>query len=337
MMHMSLTGYQHLAFPNLSCSRIHDHSATYIKSASIDLVAFQECGIDLPGSAALLLASFSNILGLHSASSDILVGILSAGTILPCRFCWNTETVWGDLVDEARRSLDRITGPNLTESELKNELGLKEDQSPFTALFVLDGPENVCIPDNLLSSPLLLFDHSAALLSFRTSSRLVHPAVADQLLSQIVFLSMHAAQHSISEISSHPSYPADYASAVQCLSSEARASVYDHIRPVAIATDFILPYIQADPNAPAVCWYPTLAAGPRDSLVPETLSYGNLHIQANKLARYLISQQLKPEDRVAVCMDRNPLFHIVLFGVLRAGGCYVPVGINKSSFLYVLI
>lgn len=319
-----LTGYQHVAFPDLSDSRIHDHSVTYVKSASIDLVAFQECGIDLPRSAAMLLASFSNILGLYSASSDILVGILSAGTIFPCRFCWNAETVWGDLVDVARRSLDGITCQIFTESELKNELGLKEDQSPFTALFALDGPENLCIPDDL-RSPLLLFDPSAALLSFRTSSCLVHPAVADQLLSQIVVLSVHAARNPILKISSHPSYPTDFASAVQCLSLEARASVYGHIRPVVIATDFILPYVQADPDAPAVCWYPTLATGPRDSLVPETLTYGNLHIQANKLARYLISQQLKPEDRVAVCMDRNPLFHIVLFGVLRAGGCYVPI------------
>ncbi|KAG1878019.1 hypothetical protein DFJ58DRAFT_835671 [Suillus subalutaceus] len=280
---------------------------------------------NLPGSAALLLASFCNILGLYCASSDILVGILSAGTILPCRFSWTPETVWCDLVDQARRSLDRIAGPNFTESELTSELGLKEDQSPFTALFVLDAPENVNIPDDLLGSPLLLFDPSAALLSIWTSSRLVHPAVADQLLSQIAFLSLRAAQNPISNISSPPSYPTDFASAVQCLSSEARASVYDHIRPVAIATDFILPYVQADPNAPAVCWYPTLTAGPRDNLVTETLSYGDLHIQANKLARYLISQQLKPEDRVAVCMDRNPLFHIVLFGVLRAGGCYVPI------------
>lgn len=327
--HMFLTGYHHVAFPDLSDgrsrNRIHDHSATYVKSTSLDLMAFQDCGIDLPGSAALLLASFCNILGLYSASSDILLGILSAGTILPCRFCWNPETVWGDLVDEARRSLDRIAGPNFTESELTTELGLKEDQSPFTALFVLDGPENVNIPDDLLGSPLLLFDPSTALLSIWTSSHLVHPAVADQLLSQIAFLSVHAAQNPISKISSPPSYPTDFASALQCLSSEARASVYNHIRPVAIATDFILPYVQADPDSPAVCWYSALTTGPRDNLVSETLSYGDLHVQANKLARYLISQQLKPEDRVAVCMDRNPLFHIVLFGVLRAGGCYVPI------------
>ncbi|KAG2158199.1 uncharacterized protein EDB93DRAFT_1077366 [Suillus bovinus] len=322
---MFLTGYQHVAFPDLSDSRVHHNSTTYVKSASLDLVAFQQCGIDTPGSAALLLASFCNILGLYCASSDILVGILSAGATLPSRFRWNAETVWGDLVDEARRSLHETASPNFTESELKSELGLKEDQSPFTALFVLadSGPENVYIPDDL-RSPLLLFDPSAALLSVRTSSRLVHPAVADQLLAQIAVLSVHAAQNLISKISSPP-YPADFASTFQCLSSEARASVYGHIRPVTIATDFILPYVQADPNALAVCWYPTLPAGPRDNLVPETLSYGDLHVQANKLGRYLISQQLKPEDRVAVCMDRNPLFHIVLFGILRAGGCYVPI------------
>ncbi|KAG2157195.1 hypothetical protein DEU56DRAFT_8353 [Suillus clintonianus] len=322
--HMFLTGYQHVSYPDLSDSRNHDHSASYIKSISLDLVPFQERGIDLPGCAALLLASFCNILGLYCASSDIVVGILSGDTILPGRFRWDAEAVWRDLVDEASRSLDRTAGPNFTESELRSELGLKEDQSPFTALFVLDGLESLHNPD-FQSSPLLLFDPSAALLSFRTASRLVHPAVVDQLLSQIVVLSVHAAQNPTSKISSPPSYPAVFTSAVKCLSTDARASVYDHIRPVAIATDFILPYVQAYPNAPAVCWYHTLSAGPRDNLVPETLSYGDLHVQANRLARYLISQQLKPADRVAVCMDRNPLFHIVLFGVLRAGGCYVPI------------
>lgn len=324
--HIFLTGYQHVAFPDLSNSRIHhdDHSATYVKSASLDSMASQGCAVDLPGSPALLLASFSNILGVYCASSDILIGVLSAGTIIPCRFRWNTDTVWADLVDEARRSLDRIASPNFTESELTSELGLKEDQSPFTALFVLDGPENVYIPDDPLKSPLLSFNPSAALLSFRTSSRLVHPAAADQLLSHIVVLSMHAAQNLASKISSPPSYPADFASAVQCLSSETRTPVYQHVPPVAIATDFLLPYVKADPDAPAVHWYPTLTVGPRN-IVPETLSYGDLHLQANKLARYLISQQLKPEDRVAVCMDRNLLFHVVLYGILRAGGCYVPI------------
>ncbi|KAG0707677.1 hypothetical protein DFH29DRAFT_1053034 [Suillus ampliporus] len=309
--HMFLTGYQHVAFPDLSDSRIHDNSATYVKSVTLDLVPFQERGIDLPGSAVLLLASFCNILGLYCASSDIIVGVVSPGGPVPSRFRWDAEMVWDNLVDEARRSLDGTAGSKFTESELKSELGLKMDQSPFTALFVLVGPENLHIPDDSL--PLLSFDTSAALLSIRTSSRL------------IVVLSAHAAQNPTSKISSPPLYPADFASAVECLSTDARASVYEHIRPVAIATDFILPYVQAYPNTPAVCWYHTLSAGPKDKLVPETLSYGDLHVQANRLARYLISRQLKPEDRVAVCMDRNPLFHIVLFGVLRAGGCYVPI------------
>ncbi|KAG1756694.1 uncharacterized protein EDB91DRAFT_31035 [Suillus paluster] len=323
--HTFLTGYQHVAFPDLSDSRIHDNSATYVKSVSLDLVPFRERGMELPASAALLLASFCNILGLYCASSDIMIGILLPDGLVPGRFCLDAEMVWDNLVDEARRSLDGITGPKFTESELKSELGLKKDQSPFTALFILDGPENLHIPDDSLRSPLLLFDSSAALLSFRASSRLVHPSVANQLLSQIVVLSVHAAQNLTSKISSPPPYPADFASAIECLSTDARASVYKHISPVAIATDFILPYVQAYPNAPAVCWYHTLSAGLKDTLVPETLSYGDLHVRANRLARYLISRKLKPEDRVAVCMDRNPLFHIVLFGVLRAGGCYVPI------------
>ncbi|OAX41962.1 hypothetical protein K503DRAFT_863459 [Rhizopogon vinicolor AM-OR11-026] len=320
---MSLTDYQHVAVPDLSDTRIHDDSTIYVKSVSFDLMPFQEHRPELHDSTSLLLASFCSILGLYCASSDIMVGVLSVGGVVPSRLRWDAETVWGDLVDEARRFVDGSAGTKFTESG--SVLPVKKDQSPFTALFGLDGPENLHIPDDFCTVPVLLFNPSASLLSFRTSSRLIHPSVADQLLSQILVLSVHAARNPTSKISSSPPYPADLASVVESLSKDARASVYDYIRPVAISTDFILPHVQAYPHAPAVYWYPTLPAGPNEKLVPETLSYGDLHVQANRLARYLISRQLKPEDRVAICMDRNCLFHVVLFGLLRAGGCYVPI------------
>lgn len=333
-----LTGYKHVAMPDLSESRLHDNSTIYVKSISLDLIPFQERGLEIYDSTALLLASFCNILGLYCASSDIMVGILSVGGVIPSRLRWDADSMlWGDLVDNSRRSLDGSAGAKFTESELKANLVLEKDQSPFTALFGLEGSEDLHIPGDFCRIPVLLFNPSAGLLSFRTSSCLIHPSAADQLLSQILVLSVYAARNPTSKISSPPPYPVGLASAVECRSTDARASVYGHIRPVAIATDFILPYVQAYSDAPAVCWYPTLSVDPKDKFDPETLSYGDLHVQANKLARYLISRQLKPEDRVAVCMDRNPLFHIVLFGVLRAGGCYVPVCTKKLYFLCSLI
>ncbi|KAI6036051.1 hypothetical protein BKA83DRAFT_4622833 [Pisolithus microcarpus] len=47
---------------------------------------------------------------------------------------------------------------------------------------------------------------------------------------------------------------------------------------------------------------------------------------------------LLPEDRVAVCMDRNPMFHVVLFGILRSSGCHVPVDpeLPRERRLYIV-
>jgi len=336
--HTFLAGYQHVAVPDLSDSRVHDSSIIYVKPISLDLMHLQERPSNI---AAVLLASYCNVLGLYCATSDIMVGILSASGVVPIRLRWDAGMVWGDLVDETHRSLDESVGTKFTESELRNHLGLKSDQSPFTALFGFDGLDpgllHTVTTSDLSKVPVLLFNPSKACLSFWTSSHLIHPSVANQLLSQISILSVYAAQHSTSQITSHPPYPVDLLSTVKLLSTDARPPVYEHIRLVTIATDYILPYAKAYPDAPAVCWYPTLSAGPKDNFDPQTLSYGDLHTQANRFARYLISRELKPEDRVAVCMDRNCLFHVVLFGVLRAGGCYVPVCRKKPSFLRSLI
>ncbi|WP_052688261.1 AMP-binding protein [Xanthomonas sp. MUS 060] len=46
---------------------------------------------------------------------------------------------------------------------------------------------------------------------------------------------------------------------------------------------------------------------------------------ANRLAHCLIERGLRPRERVALWFDRSPDFLIALLGVLKAGGCYVPL------------
>ena len=57
----------------------------------------------------------------------------------------------------------------------------------------------------------------------------------------------------------------------------------------------------------------------------ECLTYDALNQQANKLAHYLISQGVKFENPVGICMDRSPEMVIGLLGILKAGGAYVPI------------
>lgn len=57
----------------------------------------------------------------------------------------------------------------------------------------------------------------------------------------------------------------------------------------------------------------------------ETLTYAELNRRANRLAHRLRSMGLKPDDRVAICLERGPGMLIGLLGILKAGGAYVPM------------
>ncbi|MEO3814901.1 amino acid adenylation domain-containing protein, partial [Sphaerisporangium sp. B11E5] len=56
-----------------------------------------------------------------------------------------------------------------------------------------------------------------------------------------------------------------------------------------------------------------------------SLTYAELDERANRTARWLIGRGAGPESRVAVLMDRSADLMVVLWAVLKAGACYVPV------------
>jgi amino acid adenylation domain-containing protein/FkbM family methyltransferase len=55
------------------------------------------------------------------------------------------------------------------------------------------------------------------------------------------------------------------------------------------------------------------------------LSYAELNRQANRLAHYLRQIGVRPDDRVALCLDRSIEIIVGLLAVLKAGGAYVPL------------
>ncbi|XP_055306353.1 uncharacterized protein LOC129570681, partial [Sitodiplosis mosellana] len=57
----------------------------------------------------------------------------------------------------------------------------------------------------------------------------------------------------------------------------------------------------------------------------ETLSYTELNTQSNQLAHYLIARGVKPDDLIAICVDRSIKMIIAILGILKAGGTYVPL------------
>ena len=59
------------------------------------------------------------------------------------------------------------------------------------------------------------------------------------------------------------------------------------------------------------------------------LSYRELNVQANRLARYLVSEHgIKPDTLVGVCLDRSVDIVVAILAVLKAGGAYVPLDPN---------
>jgi amino acid adenylation domain-containing protein len=57
----------------------------------------------------------------------------------------------------------------------------------------------------------------------------------------------------------------------------------------------------------------------------QALSYAELNRRANQLAHYLRGLGVKPDGRVAICVERSIEMIVALLGVLKAGGAYVPL------------
>ena len=61
------------------------------------------------------------------------------------------------------------------------------------------------------------------------------------------------------------------------------------------------------------------------SMGQETLRYSDLNAQANQLARYLRTLNVRPGVVVGICLERSMDMVIALMAVLKAGGAYVPL------------
>jgi amino acid adenylation domain-containing protein len=57
----------------------------------------------------------------------------------------------------------------------------------------------------------------------------------------------------------------------------------------------------------------------------ERLSYEQLNRQANRIAHRLAAMGVRPDQRVAICVERNVGMVVGLLGILKAGAAYVPL------------
>jgi len=57
----------------------------------------------------------------------------------------------------------------------------------------------------------------------------------------------------------------------------------------------------------------------------QAVSYGELNRRSNQLAHYLRELGVRPDERVAICVERSLEMVVGLLAVLKAGGAYVPL------------
>jgi amino acid adenylation domain-containing protein len=57
----------------------------------------------------------------------------------------------------------------------------------------------------------------------------------------------------------------------------------------------------------------------------ERLTYAELDLRSDRLARFLVRRGVGPEVPVAVCLERSPELVIAMLGILKAGGVYLPL------------
>ena len=57
----------------------------------------------------------------------------------------------------------------------------------------------------------------------------------------------------------------------------------------------------------------------------ERLSYSELNARANRLAHRLIALGVRPDQRIALCVERSLAMVVGLMAILKAGGAYVPL------------
>jgi amino acid adenylation domain-containing protein len=63
----------------------------------------------------------------------------------------------------------------------------------------------------------------------------------------------------------------------------------------------------------------------------QRLTYGELNTRSNRLAHHLRGLGIKPDERVAICVERSVEMVVGVLAILKAGGAYVPLDPSAPS------
>ena len=219
------------------------------------------------------------------------------------------SVTWADLSS----SLHQLERHNISVSHARAALGLADSVNPYPVVVVWDCP----------TTELAEVDGSAVIvevvtqnenngnivLALRWNHSMISPDAAHAFAKQTLALFDVAV--------ADPSRTASALDLDPVLTSIIEAN-YDP-EEAYCATDWLVRNATERPDAIAHELHQNLTSP------PYLLTYADLNNMANKLARWLLSNGLGFEDRVALCRSRDLQFYVAHAAVFKSGGCYVPV------------
>jgi hypothetical protein len=321
-----LRGYNSLEWPNLSATRAprDDIHTTTLQLPHIT-------GIN-PISA--ILVAVARTLGVYCGASDVLLAVqlVDNDAVTFVRTTWSESDTWADLAGVVNHSLLACQERRISVEAIRRVLDIGDKQSPCIALC-----QFLSRPVFVHSSYALTFiyDTSKSVIHLSSSQIHTHPSISSQILAQLAALTSHSHTHPDSFITSTLSLSSGLMSVYDRVAdNEMLAEAYPHLVSTPFATDYLAQRAVTAPRSTAVRWYPNLS--PETKIDDcESIDYAKLDKKANQVARWLRKMGLENEDRVAVCMKRDLLFHITLMAIMRAGGCYVPARIPQLFFAFL--
>ncbi|MHB8461147.1 MAG: amino acid adenylation domain-containing protein, partial [Vulcanimicrobiaceae bacterium] len=311
------------------------------------------------------------------AGTTLFVTILSAWGALLARLSGQQEVVIGTPVaNRSHADLEDIIGffvntialrldysPNFTIAEMLAEtkaraVAAQEHQDlPFERVVEIVNP-----PRSMSHAPIFQamfvwqnIDHTALQLEGLTAMRVVNSST----------VAKYDVTLSLGEVGDHISGALEYATALfdqetaqrhaASLLTMLSSMVLDDERPVAALPSLSPGELELvlDRWNDTACAFPErmclhelfekVVASKPDALAihfdNEQVTYAELNVRANRLARHLRENGVVPNDRVAVCFDRGMEMIVAILAVLKSGAGYVPLDPNypEQRLRYVLL
>ncbi|EJD05778.1 uncharacterized protein FOMMEDRAFT_119062 [Fomitiporia mediterranea MF3/22] len=303
--------YQFISLPDLSTLR-HAPSSRELISVRSDADCSEE----------IVLVALARCLGVYCAASDVLLGWQPVGSPCAMRQVTAARVNWAN--SDSYRSVVENLVLQQTENNpdsIRSTLGIQLDDGlqPFLA---------VLTPNLDYNHPLIAAYAKNAgskshtwTLTLKYSTLRFHASTAELLAKQVCAVATRIAED--------PAFPPKHLDflpdeLLSIVPVRTNGSSYTHYPEVRTVADFIPRH---DPSVVAIEYYPDLYDEDPVSFdrVVTHMTYGELDKHSNRFAAYLCAQGLGQEDRVTLCMPRGIEFHVAMMGVLKAGGCYVPI------------